>query len=80
MARAGETARVLNAFAVVYDKMGRFDLSARYYSRARDLDPDSTIVARNQAYSRILQGHAAPSTESIEKPLASERRPSERPS
>lgn len=47
---------VLNAFGVVYDKLGRFDLSARYYAQARDLDPNSGIVGRNMAYSDRLQG------------------------
>ena len=28
--------RVLNAFGVVYDKLGRFDLSARYYDEAME--------------------------------------------
>jgi hypothetical protein len=48
--------RVLNAFGVVYDKLGRFDLSARYYSEAKAIDPRSTIVVANIAYSRALQG------------------------
>jgi tetratricopeptide (TPR) repeat protein len=48
--------RVLNAFGVVYDKLGRFDLSARYYAQARAVEPHSTIVLANIAYSRALQG------------------------
>lgn len=48
--------RVLTAFGVVYDKMGRFDLSARYYAQAAALDPQSTIVAHDVEYSRTLQG------------------------
>lgn len=48
--------RVLNAFGVVYDKLGRFDLSARYYSQAKKLDPNSTIIGNNLAYSQRLQG------------------------
>lgn len=48
--------RVLNAFGVVYDKLGRFDLSSRYYAQAKALDPKSTIVAGNIAYSQLLQG------------------------
>ena len=50
--------RVLNAFGVVYDKLGRFDLSARYYGQARALDPASSVVAENLGYSRFLQGLA----------------------
>ena len=51
--------RVLNAFAVVYDKLGRFDLSARYYEQAQRLDPASPVLARNIAYSATLQTRAA---------------------
>lgn len=56
--------RVFNAFGVVYDKLGRFDLSARYYSEARAADPTSQIVAWNLSYSQKLQGLAghAPAT------------------
>jgi LytR cell envelope-related transcriptional attenuator len=56
--RAPQDARVLNAFGVVYDKLGRFDLSSRYYAQAQAADPGSSIVAGNQAYSSVLQGKA----------------------
>jgi len=36
-ARNAPDVRVLNAFGVVYDKLGRFDLSARYYAQALQL-------------------------------------------
>lgn len=58
-ARKPDDVRVLNAFGVVYDKLGRFDLSARYYSEAKALDPSSQIVANNMAYSTALQDRAA---------------------
>jgi tetratricopeptide (TPR) repeat protein len=48
--------RVLNAFGVIYDKLGRFDLSARYYAQAMAIDPRSKIVLGNIAYSRALLG------------------------
>jgi tetratricopeptide (TPR) repeat protein len=51
--------RVLNAFAVVYDKLGRFDLSSRYYEQAERLDPGSPVLARNIAYSANLQTRLA---------------------
>jgi hypothetical protein len=54
--------RVVNAFGVVYDKLGRFDLSARYYADAAKIDPSSAIVRNNLAYSRKLQGLAADAT------------------
>jgi Tetratricopeptide repeat/LytR cell envelope-related transcriptional attenuator len=47
--------RLLNALGVVYDKLGRFDLSARYYAQAQALDPASPIVRENLAYSARLQ-------------------------
>jgi tetratricopeptide (TPR) repeat protein len=54
-ARKAGDVRVLNAFGVIYDKLGRFDLSARYYARARAADAGSQIVANNIAYSAVLQ-------------------------
>ncbi|MDP3852248.1 LytR C-terminal domain-containing protein [Phenylobacterium sp.] len=58
-ARKADDVRVLNAFGVVYDKLGRFDLSARYYAQARAVDPNSAIVAGNMAYSVAMQATAA---------------------
>ena len=54
--RKGDDVRVLNAFGVVYDKLGRFDLSGRFYAQAQALDPNSPIVRENLAYSALLQG------------------------
>lgn len=53
--------RVLNAFGVVYDKLGRFDLSERYYAQAAALDPGSSVLANNITYSRSLRASAASS-------------------
>ena len=50
-----EDVRVLNAMAVVYDKLGRFDLSRRYYDLALVSDPQSPIVLANIRYSARLQ-------------------------
>ena len=58
-ARKADDVRVLNAFAVVYDKLGRFDLSARYYAQAKTLDPGSPILANNIGYSAAMQAGAA---------------------
>jgi hypothetical protein len=57
-ARDPRDVRVLNAFGVVYDKLGRFDLSARYYAEGRALAPDSAILASNLAYSAALEQRA----------------------
>ena len=50
--------RVLTAMGVVYDKLGRFDLSARYYTLAEQVDPGSKVVAINRAYSQSIQSAA----------------------
>jgi Flp pilus assembly protein TadD len=50
-----EDARVLNALGVIYDKLGRFDLSTRYYDLAEKADPGSKVVAINRRYSLVLQ-------------------------
>lgn len=57
-ARRPDDIKVLNAFGVVYDKLGRFDLSARYYGQAKALDAASPILAANIAYSAELQRRA----------------------
>jgi Flp pilus assembly protein TadD len=51
--------RVLTALGVVYDKLGRFDLSTRYYDQAEAADPGSRVVAIDRAYSKLLQRGAA---------------------
>ena len=47
--------RVLNALGVIYDKLGRFDLSARFYAEASAVAPDSPVVTANLAYSNLMQ-------------------------
>lgn len=46
--------RVLNALGVVYDKLGRFDLSRRYYDLALAAQPNSPVVLANLRYSLQL--------------------------
>lgn len=68
-ARAPGDVKVLNAFGVVYDKLGRFDLSARYYDQARTLDAASPILAANLAYSAELRQRAvAPQLAAVAPP------------
>ncbi len=55
-ARSGDP-RVLTAMAVVYDKLGRFDLSDRYYALAEKADPGSRVVAMDRRYSLLLRQH-----------------------
>lgn len=54
--QAPNDVRVLNAMAVVYDKLGRFDLSTRFYAEAEQVAPGSPVVEANLAYSKALQG------------------------
>ena len=56
--KAPNDVRVMNAFGVVYDKLGRFDLSERYYAQAEAIDPNSPIVRENIAYSALLKNAA----------------------
>jgi hypothetical protein len=61
--RAGpEDVRVLNGLAVIYDRLGRFDLSANYYDRARDLDPGSPVLQANLALSNDMRARQAQPT------------------
>ncbi len=46
----------LKGAAIAYDKLGRFDLSSKYYQRALKLDPDNAVTLNNYGYSLILQG------------------------
>ena len=69
-AKDPKNVRVLNAFGVVYDKLGRFDLSTRYYTEAGALDPGSPTIARNIAYSRMLQGIMDPQLAANQPPAA----------
>ncbi|HEY0648858.1 LytR C-terminal domain-containing protein [Phenylobacterium sp.] len=64
-ARAPSDVRIFNAFGVVYDKLGRFDLSARYYSQAAALEPSSPIIAANVAYSAVLEHQVAQPVEGV---------------
>jgi tetratricopeptide (TPR) repeat protein len=54
-ARKADDPRVLTAMGVIYDKLGRFDLSDRYYTLAEAADPGSKVVAMDRAYSQRLQ-------------------------
>jgi tetratricopeptide (TPR) repeat protein len=56
--RSPNDTRVLNAMGVVYDKLGRFDLSSRYYAQALAVDPNSKAAQANLAYSQKLQAYS----------------------
>lgn len=58
-AKAPDDVRVLNAMGVVYDKIGRLDLSTRYYQMALASDPGSRVVLANMRYSTALSEQLA---------------------
>lgn len=58
-AKAPNDVRVLNAMGVVYDKIGRLDLSTRYYELALANDPGSGVVLANMRYSTSLSEQLA---------------------
>ena len=45
----------LNGLAASYDRLGRYDLSARYYGRALTIEPQSAQTLNNMGYSYLLQ-------------------------
>ena len=73
-ARPGDP-RVLTAMAVVYDKLGRFDLSDRYYDQAEKADPGSRIVALDRRYSQFLRTNGKEGSVSSGVALASAAAP-----
>ena len=52
----GRSVALLNAIAATYDRLGRFDLSERYYGEALALAPDSAQTQNNLGFSLLLQG------------------------
>lgn len=68
--RTPDDVRVLNALGVVYDKLGRFDLSDRYYHLAAAADPTSPIVTANLRYSSVLRTESVALTEQASIPTA----------
>lgn len=72
--KSAHDVRVLNALGVVYDKLGRFDLSQRYYAQAQTIDPNSQVVRNNLAYSQVLRarvdGRPATAAEVAREPRA----------
>lgn len=52
----GPSIKILNALAVSYDELGRYDLSDRYYQRAVEFDPNNLQTANNIAVSLARRG------------------------
>lgn len=53
-----EDMEALMGLAIAYDKIGRFDLSRRYYVQALNLEPQNVVLLNNYGYSLVLQGKA----------------------
>lgn len=62
LSRAPESIEVLNAVAVCYDRMGKFDTSRTYYETALGIDPQSPLLLNNYGYSLYLQGDRTEAT------------------
>ncbi len=52
----GDSVKTLNGLGVTYDMLGRYDLSQKYYERALEIDPTSSMTLGNLAYSQYKQG------------------------
>lgn len=48
-------AKAMNGLAVAYDKIGRFDLSRRFYKEALKANPEDRVALNNFGYSLLLQ-------------------------
>jgi Tfp pilus assembly protein PilF len=48
-----QSARVMNALAVTYDRLGRHDLAQLYYDRALMIEPNSATTLNNLGYSML---------------------------
>jgi Flp pilus assembly protein TadD len=53
---APQSVDTLNAIAVCYDRLGRYDVSRSYYDAALAISPGSLLVLNNLGYSLYLQG------------------------
>lgn len=59
LSQAPESIEALNAVAVCYDRLGKFDSSRTYYEMALGIDPQSPLLLNNYGYSLYLQGDRA---------------------
>lgn len=59
--------RALNGLAVAYDRIGRFDVSRRYYEQALSFEPGSAELLNNLGYSLLMQGRGAEARPLLER-------------
>lgn len=62
LSQSPDSIEALNAVAVCYDRLGKFDSSRTYYEMALGIDPQSPLLLNNYGYSLYLQGQRAEST------------------
>lgn len=56
LARSPASVSALNGLGSSYDQLGRYEVAQRYYFRALDLAPQSSLTIGNIGYSYLLQG------------------------
>lgn len=62
LSQSPDSIEALNAVAVCYDRLGKFDSSRTYYEMALGIDPQSPLLLNNYGYSLYLQGERAEAT------------------
>lgn len=62
LSRSPDSIEALNAVAVCYDRMGKFDTSRTFYETALGIDPQSPLLLNNYGYSLYLQGERTQAT------------------
>lgn len=72
-----QSVRVLNAVAVAYDRLGRYDLAELYYDRALALEPESAATLNNVGYSLLTQERYEEALIYFERALVQKQPPAE---
>lgn len=62
LVRSPASLTALNGLGSSYDQLGRYDVAQRYYFRALDLAPQSSLTIGNIGYSYLLQGQSLEAT------------------
>lgn len=62
LSRAPDSIEALNAVAVCYDRLGKFETSRTFYETALGIDPQSPFLLNNYGYSLYLQGERTQAT------------------
>ena len=73
-----QSARVMNALAVTYDRVGRHDLAQLYYDRALAIEPSSAATLNNLGYSLLTQDRYEEALIYFEQALKQRQEPADR--